>query len=218
LDALVDYGTEPDNPRREVPNPRWKKVDLQLREARAELMRLPAEYGLRAFLNPENQRPTMRGFKIAHGKLGQKILRAAERCRDLQIRRDAIPKRVPVERVVHGPVVKLAAERQHLTSLLKMVAYQAESDLVQRIAPHYRRVEDEGRTLIQSALASPADITVNKTELCVTLTPLSSPHRTRVVAALCEQLNSMAVVFPGTKLRLRCAIAGSKKREKADRT
>ncbi len=217
LDALVDYGTEPDNPRREVPNPQWKKVDLQLREARAELMRLPAEYGLRAFLNPENRRPTMRGFKIAHGKLGKKILRAAKRYHDLLIRRAAVPKRVPVGKVVLGPVVKLAAERKHLTSLLKMIAYQAESDLVQRIAPHYRRVEDEGRTLIQSALASPADITVNKAELCVTLTPLSSPHRTHVVAALCEQLNSMAVVFPGTKLTLRCAVASSEKRAKADR-
>jgi hypothetical protein len=38
-----------------------------------------------------------------------------------------------------------------------MVAYQAESDLVRLIQPHYRRADQEGRTLIQSALASPAD-------------------------------------------------------------
>ena len=47
------------------------------------------------------------------------------------------------------PVVKLAPERKHLTNLIKMVAYQAESDLLRSVAPHYRRVEDEGRTLIQ---------------------------------------------------------------------
>ena len=37
-----------------------------------------------------------------------------------------------------------STERKHLTSLLKMVAYQAESDLVRQIAPHNARAEDEG--------------------------------------------------------------------------
>ncbi len=218
LDALVDDATEPADPHREVPNPRWKELDTRLREARVALMRLPAEYGLRAFLNSEKQRPTMRGFTIAHGTLGKKILAAAQRCRTLMIRRASVPTRVPVAKVVAGPVVKLAAERKHLTSLLKMVAYQTESDLVQRVIPHYRRAEDEGRTLIQSALASPADIEVTKTELRVTLAPLSSPHRTRAIAALCEQLTAMSAVFPGTKLRLRCDVAPTEIRTKADKS
>jgi hypothetical protein len=90
-----------------------------------------------------------------------------------------VPKRVPVGEVVSGEVVKLAPERKSLTNLIKMVAYQAESDLVRLVAPHYKRVEDEGRTLIQSALAGPADLEVTDTELRVVLAPLSSPHRTR---------------------------------------
>jgi len=66
-------------------------------------------------------------------------------------------------------VVKLAPERKHLTNLIKMVAYQGESDLLRLVAPHYRRAGDEGRTLIQSALASAADLEVTQTELRVTL-------------------------------------------------
>lgn len=85
-------------------------------------------------------------------------------------------------------MVKLATERMHLTSLLKMVAYQVESDLVRMVTPHYKRAEDEGRTLIQSALASAADIKVSETELRVLVAPLSSPHRTRVLASLCGEL------------------------------
>jgi hypothetical protein len=50
-----------------------------------------------------------------------------------------------------------------------MVAYQAESDLVRLVAPPYKRVGDEGRTLIQSALASAADLEVTDTELRITL-------------------------------------------------
>ena len=117
-----------------------------------------------------------------------------------------MPRRVPVEEVVTGAVVKLAPERKRLTDLLKMVAYQAESDLVRLVAPHYRRVEDEGRTLIHNALASSADIEVDAHELRVRLTPLSSPHRTAAIASLCEQLNAAKVTFPGTRLRLRLSV------------
>ena len=153
----------------------------------------------------------MRGFKIAHGKLGQKILAAVKRCRELEIQRAAVPRRLPVGQVVSGPVVKLATERMHLTSLLKMVAYQVESDLYRLVTPHYKRAEDEGRTLIQSALTSAADIEVNETELRVLVAPLSSPHRTRVLATLCGELNATATTFPGTNLILRYDVAEIRK-------
>jgi hypothetical protein len=55
-------------------------------------------------------------------------------------------------------------------------------------------------------LASAADLQVTKTELRVTLAPLSSPHRTRAIAALGDQLNQIKTIFPGSMLRLRYAI------------
>jgi transposase len=206
LDALAEHAVVPDDPTREVPNPAWAKVDTQLRQAYAHLDRLEAEYGLEALTNPELQRRTMRGFKIAQGKLGQQICQAMQRVQQLEAQRAAVPRRVAVQAVSEEPVVKLAPERKHLTNLIKMVAYQAESDLLRAVAPHYRRVEEEGRTLIQSALAGAADLEVTATELRVTLAPLSSAHRTRAIAALCEELNRTETVFPGSRLRLRYAI------------
>lgn len=93
-----------------------------------------------------------------------------------------------------------------MTNVLKMVAYQAESDLVRAVTPHYRRADDEARTLVQTALAAPADIQIKDGLLQVTLAPLSSAHRDRAIAAVCEQLNAAAVCFPGTRLRLRYAV------------
>jgi transposase len=206
LDALVEYATVPDDANREVPNPAWAAVDAQLRQAQAYLDRLQSEYGLEALTNVEEQRRTMRGFKIAQGKLGQKICSAWQRILQLEKRRAAVPRRVPVQAVSEEPVVKLAPERKHLTNLIKMVAYQAESDLLRLVAPHYQRVQDEGRTLIQSALASAADLEVTATELRVTLAPLSSRHRTTAIAAVCEALNQSETTFPGSRLRLRYAI------------
>jgi len=206
LDVLVDYSVVPDDPDRDVPNPALAALDAKLREARAELSQLQAKYGWEALVNPEGERPTMRGFKIALGKLGNTIWSAMKRVTTLEAKRATMPKRVPVQEVVTGKVVKLDPERKHLTNLLKMVAYQAESDLVRLVAPHYRRVEDEGRTLIQSALASSADLEVTDRELRVSIAPLSSAHRTRAIAALCDELNRSPTVFPGSRLRLHFSV------------
>jgi transposase len=206
LDALAEYAAVPDDPTREVPNPAWAAADSKLRQAYASLDRLQAQYGLEAFTNLEHRRRTMRGFKTAQGKLGQKIWSAWQLVEKLEKRRVAIPRRVPVQSVTEEPVVKLAPERKHLTNLIKMVAYQAESDLLRLVAPHYRRVDEEGRTLIQSALASAADLEVTETELRVTLRAQSSQHRTRAIAKLCEELNRSQTTFPGSRLRLHYAI------------
>jgi transposase len=203
LDALVDYGVVPDDPTRDVPNPRRRALDAQLRHARAELARLATEYGAEAFTNPEHVRPTMRGFKIAHGQLAHAIRAALQRVAKLEASRAALPHRIAVGEVVQGEVVRLDPERKLLTNLIKMVAYQAESDLVRLLAPHYKRVEDEGRTFIQAALAAAGDLVVADTELRVVLAPLSSPHRTRALSALCEALDRTGTCFPGTRLRLR---------------
>src|SRR5258706_880068 len=146
LDALAEYAVVPGNPTREVPNRAWTAADAKLRQAKAAVDRLQGEYGLVALASLERQRRTMRGFKIAKGKLGLEIRNARQQVMQLEARRDKLPRRVPVQTVTDEPVVKLAPERKHLTNLIKMVAYQAESDLFRMLAPHYRRVNDEGRT------------------------------------------------------------------------
>ena len=73
LDALADYAVEPDDPTREVPNPAWAASTPNCARRRPTLDRLQAEYGLEALTNLEQQRRTMRGFKIAQGKLGRQI-------------------------------------------------------------------------------------------------------------------------------------------------
>ena len=207
LDALADYAVEAADPLREVPNPVWRKLDEQLRAARAELQRLSAVLGWEAIVNDECRRRTMRGFKIAQAGLSRELTVAMKCIAELKLRRDRVPHRVPVGEAIRAPVVKLATERKHLTNLLKMVAYQAESELLRLVAGHYRRVDDEGRTLVQTALNCAADVQVTPTELRITLAPLSSAHRTRAIAAICADLNRKPVRFPGTRLRLRYAVA-----------
>jgi transposase len=208
LDALVDYQIEPDDPERDVPNPAWATLDAERRTARAEISRLQAEYGEAALHNPERHRPSMRGFKIAHATLAKKIHEQQRHVLDLEQARAAVPRRIPVGQRAAGEVIKLSAERKHLTNVLKMIAYQAESDLFRAVTPHYKRAEDEGRTLLHAAFVSAADIEVTPNELRVTLAAQSSAHRTKAVAALCDALDATKTTFPGTRLVLRYAVAG----------
>ncbi len=210
IDALVDHKIEPDDPLREIPNPKWAVADAKLREARAEITKLQRAAFLENTLDAIYDSPQRRRDAVANLKARQRAVWAAvQRALRVAKRRDRIPKRVPVGNTTDQPIIKLATARKHLSNLLKMVAYQAESELVRAVAPHYKRAQDEGRTLIQTALASAADIAVTPTELLVTLTPLSSPHRTRAIAALCEKLTATRTVFPGTRLRLCYAVAGT---------
>ena len=207
LDALVDYAAEPVDPERTVPNPERRKAEKELTFARAELRKVQSQYGQAAVANEEIRRPTIRGFKIAHGKLGQRIREIQGRIRIMEKKRGLIPKRVPAKEVGGKPIMRLSQERKHLTNCIKMVAYQAESDLLALLRPHYARADEEGRTLVTSALDSAGNLDVGDGELRVTLAPLSSPHRSRAIAALCEALNAMDACFPGTKLKLRFAVA-----------
>jgi transposase len=206
LDALVDYQIEPEDPTRSIPNPERRALDKEIRAARADLAKLEREFGAAAANNAEQRRPTMRGFKIAHSRLGKQMRKARARLSRLFEQRRNVPKRVEIRDLNERAVVKLATERKHLTDIIKMVAYQAESDLLALLRSNYARVDQEGRTLLQELFATAGDIRVSESELNITLAPLSSPHRTHAAQALCEILDKTATIFPGSRLRTRFAM------------
>ena len=74
-----------------------------------------------------------------HGTLGKQLRKARARVSQLFDQRRNIPKRVEIRDLNEQAVAKLATERKHLTDIIKMVAYQAESDLIALLRPHYAR-------------------------------------------------------------------------------
>lgn len=206
LDALVGYGTERDDPLRDVPNPERKEKERLLKAARLEVARLERAFGEAAADNEEARRPTMRGFKIANAEIGKKLQQARMHVEELRSQALSRPRRVTAEEAAGEPPRRLLREIKRLTDCIKMVAYQAESSLVRLVAPHYRRHEDEGRKLIASAMQLPGAMEVTRGELRVTLEPAASPNRTKAIRELCDLLNATETTYPGTQLRLRYAI------------
>jgi hypothetical protein len=66
-----------------------------------------------------------------------------------------VPKRVEVRELNERAVV-VATKLEHLTDIIKMAAYQAESDLLVLLRPHYARVVQQGRTLLHELFATVA--------------------------------------------------------------
>jgi len=204
LDALIEYGAEDLPDATDCRNPKWLRITRQIAQARTEVKRLQTELGKEAESNEEATRRTMRGFKIAHAGLREQLQKAEAKVERLLQQRKRIPRRVPAD-----DRAMLKTEQKLIADTIKMSAYQVETQLLGMLRAHYARVDEEGRTLLQAAFQSPASLEVVNHELRVTIACQSSRHRTAALSALCEQLDALAVTFPGTDLRLRLAVQAS---------
>lgn len=205
LDALVNYAVEPADPERNVPNPERKVLAKALSASRAALKELEGAYGQQARANPEAQRPTMRGFKIAQAALGQQISAAQAKCRKLQARLAKLPQRVPLKALLdEAEIVKLAPEAKHFTDTIKMLAFRAETALIRCLTQNGVPTENDGRALVREMLLSSADIVPQAQEhhLRVRIHSLANPRHNTALAKLCQSLNALEVRYPGTDLRL----------------
>jgi Transposase DDE domain len=203
LDALVEYGVEEVSQEVTRPNPERKRVGKERQQARAEVLRLRAQLGAEAEANEEQRRPTMRGFKIAQARLRKQLEQAELREQELTRQLRQLPRRVPAK-----GVMALKAEKKLIVDAIKIIAYQCETALLDRLRPHYARADDEGRTLLHAAFQSSARMEVTEAELRITLEAQSSPHRSEALAKLCRELDAEGVCYPGSGLRVRLAVEG----------
>ena len=211
LDALADHQIEPDDPTRTVPNPAKREIAKQVKAVRQEIKALEQTIGSTLIDAKKKNLPGIKTLADAYETVEDKISEARTRLDALLEERRNTPTRVEIREIAKDAVIKLATERKDLTNIIKMIAYQTESDLLLLLAPHYRRSEDEGRTLIHELLGTKADLRVEAGCLRVSLHPLSAPHRSQAVAKICQTLNDSRTRFPGSNLRLRFDVLPSPK-------
>ena len=205
LDHLPTTAVEPADSERSVPNPAMKDKKHALSQAKARVTKAEQRYGQKAYDTPEQQRRTVRGFKISHAELGQEIRRLRQTCVQLESEIKALPARVPVREVMDGvPVIRLERERKTITDTLKMVAYRAETQLANLVGPLLPYRDDEARKFIRQVFELPADLLPDyaKRTLVVRLHSMANPRSNRALRALCEMLNDFNVCYPKTNLRL----------------
>jgi prepilin-type processing-associated H-X9-DG protein len=193
LDALDAYQTAADDPTRMVRNPARLDADRKVREARAVIEAAEAEEGRAAVDGRrDDTRATTIDAAFAAARAELVKLSAAAR---------ALPAKVPIGDV-HTDAVRLHPERKRIHDAIRLATYNAESALARLLVPHYRRADDEARSLLREISTTPADLDIVGDKLHVRINPLSAPRRTRALAGLCADLTATETTYPGTQLTL----------------
>jgi len=201
LDHLCTYAVEPADPHRLVPHPERKKLEQQIKTAQTAVGQL---VGRRGNLKP-GATLRLKGRRLDEDEVDQLLRQREDDIQCLQQRRDALPKEVPLDEVLAPEqIVQLERERKLLTDAFKMIAYRAESQLVRRVGPLFKRHEEEARKFLQSVFRATADLIpdVQRSTLTVRFHGLANPRATRALRDLCDLVNATPTCYPGTEMRL----------------
>lgn len=99
---------------------------------------------------------------------------------------------------------KLTTEKKLFVELIKMIAFRAETSVVNLLSEFYTKSMNEGRMLAKEIINSDANLIPDyKNEtLTICLHSLSTPRANKAVKNICEILNETKTFYPTTNLRL----------------
>jgi transposase len=198
LDALHGYGADGVIEEAQVPNPRWRELDREVRDLKERIRGIKEQMGTLAA-----QRANRKGLRPLRRELQGLEQTLATRKRE----RAVAPKQVPV-RQTERRLDRLDLEKKVLADTIKVAAYNAEAWLLERLERHYQDPRD-GREVLRSLLHLKGRLRLEGTDLVVHLAPPEVPRYRRALAGLCADLNGQAPIFPGTTYRLRFTLAGT---------
>ena len=200
LDGTVEYGDEPLSLTITHPNPAYVKGQKALALWVSKRDKLLAKLGIKLTEEPlDGAGLAARLARWQRKPQAAKVQAAQTQIGKLRAELTKLPERVPAG---ESGLRRLKSEMKLLTIALKLTGYELETQLLERIRPHYPNHAKDGRKLITAALHSPGSIRLQPGQILVKLAPQTSPNRTRAVAKLCEGLNQLNPVFPGTNLRI----------------
>lgn len=203
LDKLVEYGTEPLPDTTPVVNPAWRRLDQAVRRERAQLPRIQAQFGARS--PPDTGEPealardaTQQGRLLAQRDEQQRGLD------ELKAQRQAAPHHLTLKELPETErFPQLRTTTTHFVDTIKLIAYRAETALVEVVREPLQR-PDEARALVRQVFRSAVDLSPDPEQrtLTVRLHRLSSAIHDAALEHLCAELTATETVFPGTELRL----------------
>lgn len=205
FDKIIEYGAESIDPKIIIPNPEYRKITYQLKKLRESKNRLQA----RVLIKMENQVDKTIDYLInqinSSCDLIEKINNLDQSIQELIEKRKKIKSRITIDQMPEGMRYnKLKQESKKFRNAILMLAFRAESSLVNSIAPFYKNTYKDGRMLIKEIFSSEADIIPDQKNkiLTIRIHSLSTPRYNVAVKKLCDILNETETIFPDTNLKL----------------
>lgn len=203
LDRLVDYSLESIPDTTSIVNPEYRRLDSDVRRLAGLHSRRLAEFGsihLEGTIEPER----VEAYQSKKAKLQEAIELLTQELKAAKENRKAAPRHIPISQLPEDEKFsRLATPSKHLLDTIKMIAYRAETAMVNVLREKMSR-EDDGRALLRGLYKTEVDLIPdeeNKT-LTVKLHHQANHCSDKSIRHLCDELNATDTVFPGTDLRL----------------
>lgn len=213
IDLLSEYRTEEiPGTNRPVVNPRWRELDRRFRSLKTKLQRRHAEFAAHT-LHPETDTDIKAVSKWEQRKseLVETIQQLEHEWEEVQRQRTATPHHLEWDELpTADKFERLAPSRKRLLDTVKLIAYRAETALMQIVRATLSR-EDDARSLVRELFRSAADLVpdLESGELRIAVHSLSNPRSNRAIEHLLAELNASELTYPGTTLKLIYTLHGS---------
>ena len=206
FDRMIEYGTEPVDQKRTIPNPQYKVLTYQIKKAREKKSRIEA----RIFKQMEGNDDTkgvdlFAQTMLKSSNLIEMINGYNDDIKVLLAKRENQPSRISIaEMPPQQRYNKLMIESKKLKNAIIMIVYRAESALYNTMSEFYKSTEKEGRIILKEIFTSDADMIPDYENhtLTIKLHSLSTPRANQAVKELCNFLNQTETRFPLTNLKL----------------
>lgn len=205
IDMLTEYGIEEVDPEKKVVNPSYRKNEYALRKLREKLARIKARFFNIVEENMDKSIDELKDALEKESKL-QETMKLLENDIELCLeKRKGIDSHIQIQEMEAGSQYnKLKTESRLFMNVVRMIAFRAETAVVNLLGDYYAKAMNEGRMLVKEIVKTDADLEPDyeSKSLTVRLHSLSTPRANKAVEQLCQLLNETETNFPGTELRL----------------
>jgi hypothetical protein len=205
LDRLIEHGTSPLPDTTRLVNPAWRALDSQVRRTAGKLTRQRAHFAAHT-LAPEENSPTAAARHEQKKGAALSALKATTSELDtLKTQRKATPKHIQLKDLPPDQgIEQLRGGRKHFIDTIKLIAYRAETALVELARETLKRADD-GRSFVRGLMHTTINLRPDlaRGELRIELQGQANPIHDGAVAALCTELNATETHYPGTELLLK---------------
>ena len=203
LDRLVDYNVEAIPETTQMVNPEYRRLDGQVRSHTSKLHRKLAEFGALT-LEGDLEPAKLERYQRQKAELLEEIEQHKEKVSELKRQRKDVPRHLTAAELPQEQrFQRLSTQSKHILDTIKMIAYRAETTLVQMARESMSRLDD-ARQLIGSLFQTEADLQPDEQAGTLTIRIHHSANHAsdEIVRHLCAELNATETTFPGTNLRL----------------
>ncbi len=206
FDKMLQYGVETIDENTKVVNPAYNKLTQQIKTAAEKQRRTEAQlYELMEKLQ-QSIKPHEQALIVQkQAKALQTSQAYTKRLAELKASRKALSRTIALKQMPEANRYNcLKKESKLFINVIRMIAYRAETVLYNLIKPIFKNAEKEGRQIIQSIMASDADILPDyeaKT-LTVKIHGQATPKMNEILKSLCGQMNETKTIYPQTDLTI----------------